>query len=171
MFKKFVYLIIICSAYSLCGAAQRGEEDYNLKAAFIYNFTKYIDWGDRDSGPFTIGVIGDSPVYNSLREIAKTKTVNNREIQLYHFNDPDDIIPCHILFISADNSFSLSSVLARVNKGTLTISEEPGYADFGTAFNFFIDNHKLKFEANISALNEEGMKASSQLLKLATIVK
>ncbi|KAA9036364.1 YfiR family protein [Ginsengibacter hankyongi] len=171
MFKKIVYLITLCSAYSLCGVAQRGEEDYKLKAAFIYNFTKYIDWGNANSGAFSIGVIGNSPVYNSLQEIAKTKTVNNKRIVVFHFDDPDDIIPCHILFISANNSFSLSSVLARVSKGTLTISEEPGFADFGTAFNFFVDNHKLKFEANINTLNEEGMKASSQLLKLATIVK
>jgi YfiR/HmsC-like len=57
-----------------------------------------------------------------------------------------------------------------IDKGTLTISEQPGFAGMGTAFNFVPDHDKLKFEANVNSINEAGLKASSKLLKLAIIV-
>lgn len=170
MFKKIVFFIIIWSTCRTLAFAQTGENEYDLKAAFIYKFTKYIDWGNTVSNTFTIAVIGNSPVYTSLRKIARTKTVGHKKIAVLHFNSPDDITPCNIIFISANSYFSLPNVLARIDKGTLTISEEPGFADLGTAFNFILDHDKLKFEANINSINEEGLKVSSQLLKLAIIV-
>lgn len=151
--------------------AQQREAEANLKAAFIYNFIKYIDWNAPVNDPFIIAVIGSSPVYNSLQEIANVETVNGKKIIVLHFNNPDDITPCNILFISANSPFSLSSILVRAAKSTLTIGEEPGYAEMGTAFNFVLVKGKLKFEANLDAIAAAGLKASSQLLKLALIVK
>ncbi|HMC99217.1 MAG TPA: YfiR family protein, partial [Ferruginibacter sp.] len=65
---------------------------------------------------------------------------------------------------------SLQSVLDRAGKGVLTVSEEPGLAKQGTAFNFIVNNDKLKFEANLKAIYAAGLKAGAQLLKLAIIV-
>lgn len=143
---------------------------YDLKAAYIYKFIRYINWENTISDTFTIGVIGTSPVYYSLQKIARTKKVNNKRIVVLHFNGPDDITPCNIIYITANSYFSLANVLARIDKGTLTISEEPGFAELGTAFNFVLDHDKLKFEVNKNSINEEGLKVSSQLLKLAIIV-
>jgi len=170
MFKKLLFIILMC--YSSANAiAQQREVEANLKAAFIYNFIKYINWKAPADDPFIIAVIGTSPVYNSLQEIAKVESINGKKIVIVHFNNPDDITPCNILFISANSEYSLSSILIRVGKGTLTISEEPGYAEMGTAFNFVLVRDKLKFEANPHAIEAAGLKASSQLLKLALIVK
>jgi len=167
--KRFLWLILLCAAGG-AALSQAGEKESDLKAAFIYNFTKYIDWGAPLSDPFIIGVVGSSPVYNSLQEIAATKMVNDKKIVILHFNNPDEITSCNILFISANSYFSLASVLARIDKGTLTISEQPGFAGLGTAFNFVVDHDKLKFEANIKSIDEAGLKASSKLLKLAIII-
>jgi len=151
--------------------AQTKEQEANLKAVFIYNFTKYIEW-DTASGSdeFLIGVIGSSPVTAALEEIATTKRVNNKRIIVRVFKKPEDMSYCQVLFIPGDIPFSLESILSRVEKGTLTVSEEEGYGRLGTAFNFFISKDKLKFEANLKAIYAAGLKAGSQLLKLATIV-
>lgn len=149
--------------------AQNAEEEPTLKAAFVYNFTKYIDW-DSDTNDFTIGVIGASPVYDALQEIAKSKTVKGKRIIVRRFNKPEEITTCNILFISANIPYALSSILDKTNKGTLTISEANGFAEQGTAFNFIVVHDKLKFEANVKSINAAGLKASSQLLKLAKIV-
>jgi hypothetical protein len=67
---------------------------------------------------------------------------------------------------------ALEDILAKTaDKGILVISEKDGYAELGAAFNFVIVNRKLKFEANVKAINSAGLTASSQLLKLAIIVK
>jgi hypothetical protein len=150
---------------------QQQEREANLKAAFIYNFTKYIVWDTTAAGNnFVIGIIGNSPVTGPLMEIAKSNNVENRKIVIKRFARPDDITNCDILFIPGSLPFSLESILGKLNRGVLTISEEEGYAKMGTAFNFVIVNDKLKFEANLKAISSEGLKAGSQLLKLAIIV-
>ena len=169
MIKRFLYLLIICSA-AISAGAQVIDEESKLKAAFVYNFTKYIDWDVPNMDEFTIGVLGSSSIYNSLIEIARTKTVNDKRIVIRHFNKPEEIINCNILFISANTTHTPEPVLSKVGKGTLTVSEESGFAEQGTAFNFFVKNDKLKFEANVKSINAAGLKASSQLLKLAIIV-
>jgi len=170
MLKRFVYLLLISlSATALKGQTQ--EQEPTLKALFIYNFINYIDWDtDNSQNDFVIGVIGSSSVTNSLLEIAKNKTVKNKKIIIKVFDRPEDIGNCQILFIPKDLPFSLHSILEKVDKGVLTISEETGYAEQGTAFNFVVTNDKLKFEANVKAINMAGLKAGSQLLKLAKII-
>jgi YfiR/HmsC-like len=171
MVKRLLLLFCISSLAGVHASCQVQVHKANLEAAFIYNFIKYIDWDvDENTETFTIGVIGASPVYNSLVEIAGTKTVDSKKIVVLHFDSPDEIVFCNILFIPASTSFSLSSILSRAGPGMLTIGEKDGYAEAGTAFNFIVVNDKLRFEANVKAIISAGLKASSQLLKLAKIV-
>lgn len=169
MLKRCFFITLFFILGGVHAIAQNREEEATLKAAFVYNFTKYIDWFS-DENNFIIGVIGTSPVYDALQEIAKTKTVKGKRILVRLFNKPEEITTCNILFISANVPYSLSSILDKTNKGTLTISEENGFAEQGTAFNFIVVRDKLKFEANVKSINAAGLKASSQLLKLAKIV-
>jgi uncharacterized protein DUF4154 len=170
MYKRFLCLIIL-SGYLVSTGMQTTEQEANLKAAFIYNFTKYIDWDtNRTDSNFVIGIVGSSPIITPLNEIAKTNTVNNERIVIRVFSKPEEIEGCNILFIPANSPFSLQSILDRTERGELTISEKAGYAKQGTAFNLVIINNKLKFEANLKAIADAGLKAGSQLLKLAIIV-
>ena len=168
--KKLWFLLQLC-CFAAVANAQPGVQEADLKGAFIYNFTKYVDWNHYNTGnTFIIGVIGSSSVVTSLKEIAETNTVNSKKIEIRVFEDPAQIEFCNILFIPKNIPFPLSSILSNMNKGMLTISEEPGFASQGTAFNFVRKNGKLKFEANLKALGKADIKAGSQLLKLAIIV-
>lgn len=173
MIKKWLYLIVILSLTGFSPGVQTEAEEYNLKAAFIYNFTKFIDWDSLIPGnEFIIGVVDSSPIYEPLTEIAKTNTVNDRKIIIRQYSKLDEISLCHVLFISRNTSLSLDDILAKAAvKGMLTISEKAGYAKQGTAINFIVVNNKLKFEANTKTINSAGLTASSQLLKLAIIVE
>lgn len=165
-------VFFLCTAFSANRQNDKASE-YNLKAAFIYNFTKYIEWNAAaDEGNFTIGIIGTSPINAPLVEIVKTETVNGKKITIKQFSNPSEISFCNILFISRNTNASLPDILAKTdNKGTLVVSEQENYAREGSAINFVIVNRKLKFQANVNAINEAGLTASSQLLKLAIIVK
>ena len=168
--KRFPILFAACLFFLAPSTAQIQEKESNVKAAFIYNFTKYIEWDTNNGDEFVIGIIGTSPIYQPLSDIAATKTVQNKRIVIRQVNKPEEIANCDILFISANSSFPLSSIFANTHRGTLLISETPGYANMGTALNFIVEHDKLKFEANLKSISDEGLKASSQLLKLATIV-
>ncbi len=171
LLKKLLFIIVVCCS-AHCVIAQNGEQEANLKAAFIYNFTKYIDWSSYNNRDvFVIGVVGeDSRVIPALKEISKTRTINNKRIEIKVINTLSDITDCDIVFITKKCRFPLASVLNRVGRGVLTISESKGFAAQGTDFNFIVVNQRLKFEANLSAIASSGLKAGSQLLKLAIIV-
>jgi hypothetical protein len=172
-FRLFAtFLFFTACTFTMWGQKDKASE-YNLKAAFIYNFTRYIEWKDEsEENEFIIGVIGTSPINNPLGEIVKTETVDNKKITIKRFNKPADISFCHILFISQNAGIALDDILAKTSgKGMLIVSEQNGYAEQGTAINFVVVNSKLKFEANVKAINSAGLTASSQLLKLAIIIK
>jgi hypothetical protein len=172
LFKILVLLLFtICSITVLSQREKVGE--YNMKAAFIYNFTKYVEWkAATGENEFIIGVIGTSPISDPLVEVVRTETVDGKKIVIKQFNKPAEIGFCHILFISRNATIALEDILAKTaGKGMLIVSEQDGYAEQGTAINFIIVNRKLKFEANVKAINAAGLTASSQLLKLAIIIK
>jgi hypothetical protein len=151
--------------------AQSRETESNLKAAYIYNFTQYINWeAGHDDEDFIIGELGYSGLDSALGTIARNYLVNNHRIILRHYNKPEDIGYCQILFIPEKCDYPLHTILKRLRRGVLTIAEKKGYAREGVALNFVLVNDKLKFEANEKAIYNMGLKASSQLLKLAIIV-
>ena len=172
LLKKILFLVLLMGAAAPAAFAQNGEQEANLKAAFIYNFTKYIDWENYNHNDvFIIGVIGtDAPIISPLREIAKKYTIKNKRIEIRILQYPSDVSDCDLVFIPKECRFPLTDVLAYAGKSVLTISEKDGYASMGTDFNFIIVNQKLKFEANLKALASSGLKVGSQLLKLAIIV-
>ncbi|HMC99850.1 MAG TPA: YfiR family protein, partial [Ferruginibacter sp.] len=80
--------------------AQTQEQEANLKAVFIYNFTKYIEWeNEPPGGDFVIGIVGNAAIDNPIAEIAKTNTVKNKRIVIRHYYRAEDIGNCQILFI------------------------------------------------------------------------
>jgi len=169
--RYILFLIFIMSGDAF-SRSQTEAEEYNLKAAFIYNFTNFIDWGAlQPDEPFVIGIMGSSLIKEPLEEIARTKTVNNRKIIVREFSNPDEITSCNILFVSQKTPFSLEDILSKTtSKKILLISERSGYANQGACLNFVVANDRLKFEANLNAINALGLKVSSQLLKLAILV-
>ena len=169
-----VILLLLCFCVGSSFRQDKESSEYKLKAVFIYNFTLYVDWDPSiKSDEFVIGVLGNSPIDEPLEEIARTKTCNGKKITIRHYNSADELSQsfCHILFIPRNSSASLDAVLSKVPKGTMTVSEKPGCAARGTAMNFVIVDNKLRFESNPKAITSAGLKASSQLLKLAIIVE
>jgi len=171
MLAKRFLLVVLISFFAGAITAQNADQEAKLKAAFIYNFTKYIEWGKYNQGSdFVIGITGDSPITESLKEIANQNTIDNKRITIKTIRNASEIEDCNILFIPHKSRFSLNTLLRKAGPGVLTISEEAGFAERGTAFNFVIINNRLKFEANLKAISSAGLKAGSQLLKLAIIV-
>ena len=147
-------------------------KEYELKATFIYHFTKYIQWpDDHTSETFDIAVFGDSKIIAPLEKIAKIRLIDDRKIRIKHFDHIQNIDSCHILFISASQKRGLSRILKEVqNKNILTISDSEGFARRGVAINLVIVEGKIKFEINSKALERAGLQASSQLVKLAKLI-
>ncbi|MEP7236608.1 MAG: YfiR family protein [Ferruginibacter sp.] len=169
MLKRISFLLLLSCFIKSSVVAQANQES-SLKAVFIYNFTKYIEWDNLNSeNNFIIGIMGSSSVDLPMEAIAKNNLIKNKKIIFKHFSSPEDISYCHILFIPRDFPISIKSVSEKVDKKVLVIAEKPGASRQGASINFIIVNDKLKFEISQDAMSAAGLKASSQLLKLAII--
>lgn len=174
--KKFCFLLLIhfitLPVVALADNNEETRQEYNLKAVFIYNFSRYIQWNEvKDTGPFEIAVIGDSEIINPLNNIAVKKLVNDRKIFIKHFQDISDINSCHILFIPESKIKHMDEILEKVKQyNTLTIADSEGAAVKGVAINFVMVKEKIKFELNSLAIDRVGLKVSSQLKKIAILV-
>jgi hypothetical protein len=152
-------------------SGQGQDIETNLKAAFLYNFTRYVDWPDNgEQTEFVIGIVGPSDLDDALKEIARSSEIGNKKIVIRHFDKLEQIEPCQLLFVARRSKMKLAEVLARAGKNELTVGEEPGAARSGTIFDFIRVGDKLRFEVNMKALESSGLRISSQLLRLAIVV-
>lgn len=145
-----------------------------LKASYIYNFTKYIDWPDKyKQGTFVIGVLGSSSFYNDLTALLSTKTVGAQKFEIKSFISAESVSGvCHVLFIPSENSSLLPDVLKKLkNNSTLIVTEKSGLAKQGSAINFVVENNKQKFELNKTNIEKYNLKVSNTLLSLAVLIE
>jgi len=178
LYKTFI-LIIITAGVSVgtmldTSAETKPSPEYLIKAAFLFNFTKFVEWPaesfKNDLSPFNLCILGADPFGPALDTI-KDKTVKGRQLKIRRVNKVNDMEGCHILFISASEKENLKHILnfAR-NSNILTVSEIEGFAQLGGIINFIIIDKKVQFEINPDAAQHSKLKISSQLLKLAKIV-
>ena len=147
--------------------------EYEIKATFVYHFTKYIRWPDIDSAEtFDIGILGKSEITAPLEEIARKRSAYDKRIRILHFNSIRHVEDCRLLFIPSSEKENLQEILSAVeNKSILTVGESEGFAREGVAINFIILEGKTKFELNSRVIDRAGLQVSSQLIKLAILIE
>lgn len=154
------------------------DREYEIKAAYLYNFGKYVEWSSEAdaaigvNSPFLIGVVGDNPFGNALENVARAKQLGGRRIVIHGIRTADDYRHCHILFFPRGTTEPLASaVLERARQApTLLVGEHDGFVEAGGCANFSIRANRVKFEINPDAAQRRGLRISSRLLRLGTIV-
>jgi hypothetical protein len=147
-----------------------------LKAAFLYNFANYIEWPattfPSPQSPFIIGVLGPDPFGSLLEQLTK-KTVRGRPIVYRHFDSPQNVGECNILFIgvTVSDADCLAAIAATRGHHVLIVTEANGLARRGSVVNFFVEQNKLRFEINPAAAQQRALRISSKLLSLARLVE
>jgi uncharacterized protein DUF4154 len=149
--------------------------EYQLKAAFLYNFAKFIEWPPGDfadaSTPLRICVLGQDPFGQELRNIANDKIVNGRKLQVNQVGDLQTARACHILFIASSQKAGLKQALESLRgTGALTVGDTKGFVEQGGMINFVLENERVRFEVNHKAAEQAGLKISSKLLNVAKSV-
>jgi uncharacterized protein DUF4154 len=156
--------------------AQAGSSvEYQVKAAFLFNFAKFIEWPPNafpsDKSPITICVFKHDPFGTALDEVIRGKTINNRAILARRINELPDLKPCQLVFVNSAEDKLLSEILNSL-KGTsaLVVGEGDGFAERGGGIQFFLEDNKLRFAINVDAVQRARLNVSSKLLALARIV-
>lgn len=173
LLRTFVLLLLSCRLTS--GAAPNLTE-YQVKAAYIYNFTQFMDWPTNafatTNAPVVIGILGEDPFGRILDEVVRNEVVRGRPLVVKRLRPDEDLRDCCVLFISRSEKERLPAVLHQLRGSpVLTISDSNGFAQQGGMVNLILVNQTVKMEINQTAVETAGLQVSSKLLKLARIVK
>lgn len=147
--------------------------EYQLKAAFIYNFVKFVDWPPTTftnaSEPYVIGVLGDNVFGDELEQAIANKTINGRALVCQKFRSAREAVGCQVLFISSSEKLHFKRILADLRgQSILTISEADGFIDDGGIINFVpMPDRTVRFQINQQAAKDVRLQISSDLLNLA----
>ncbi|EMR02921.1 YfiR family protein [Cesiribacter andamanensis] len=167
-----LFVVMVALFLGAQHSVQAQGTDYKFHTVFIYNFTKYIKWPDEaPAGSFVIGVLGKSGITEPLKEMAATKTVNGKPIEIKIYNTVEEIKDCHMMFIPTDRSKDLAAIRSKLaSQPTLIISEKAGLAQQGSAINFILADGRWKFEVNQASTELHKLKISQELVKFAAKV-
>lgn len=150
--------------------------EYEVKAAFLYNFTRFVEWPPdalRDTDePFVIAVLGHDPFGPVLDGTVAGKTVAGHRIEVRRAARVDEVLDAQMVFIAASERASAPAILKALDRpGVLTVGDTEGFAGRGGTINFVLQERRVRFEINPASAEQAGLKMSSQLLKLATLVR
>lgn len=171
-----VLLTLLASLLPGWAAAQNGGAgEYQVKAAMLYNLTKFVDRPNESAGnaptSFTVCVIGRDPFGSSL-DALKGRPVKGQKLHVSHLSGSEEIGTCQLLFVSSSEKRNLATILAAANRrSVLTVSDLGRFAASGGMIGFVEVEGKIRLEVNLDAAQNASLKISSQLLKLARVVK
>lgn len=169
--------VMVLSNFGRSAARDTSEiPEYELKAAFIYNFAKFITWPagsfTDSASPIILAVLGDDPFGPRLPETLASKSVNGHPIHIVYVSSGTVVPMCHILFIANSENDRLVPALERVaGRPVLTVGDSPRFADQGGMINLFLDGKAVRFEINANATESGGFKVSSKLGGLGVIIR
>jgi hypothetical protein len=174
---RIAALVLIATVISMAWTPIAVAEETNesqVKAAFVYNFTQFVQWPNRSltSGEpkMSLCVLGDDPLGNTL-ELLRGKITSDGPLSVTRIARVEDSGRCQILYVAKSERDQVRTILKGIGAGVLTIGEMDHFASSGGIINFVIVGNRVSFEINTDATERARLKISSHLLKLAKIVK
>jgi YfiR/HmsC-like len=149
--------------------------EYQLKAAFLFNFAKFIDWPPASftnpQASFSICILGADPFGSAMDELLQGKTIGDRRVSVQRSHQIADMRHCQMVFVSSSEKARVREIIEGL-KGTnaLVVGETEGFAAAGGAIQFAIEDNHVRFLINTDAAERAGLKVSSKLLSLARVV-
>ena len=146
-----------------------------IKAAFLYNFGRFVEWPQEDARnehKLVIGILGEDPFGPVLDETVRGKKAAGRPFEIKRLSSVDNAASCHLVFVSSSERRPLGKVLAALNGAkVLTVGETPDFLDKGGMINFVIENERVRIDLNLSTTQAVGLNVSSQLIRVAREVR
>jgi hypothetical protein len=142
------------------------RDESQIKAAFLYKFTAYVDWPDgafaTADAPLTIGVIGADALATELEQVVAGRKVNDRLVAVRRLKPDDPLKGVQIVFIGQGTSMHL-----RPSPGLLVVTEAEAALTQGSVINFVLVDRRVRFEIALDAAEKNGLRLSSRLLAVA----
>lgn len=158
-------------------AAEQQPLEYQVKAAFLLNFTRFVEWpaapesqGTPAPGsPFSLCIVGEDPFGHMLDQLVDGENVGGRKISVRRIRR-EEPGSCSLIYISAQEK-NPGQIVAAAGPGVLIVGEGDGFLDQGGMIAFVVENRRVRFDIDPAAVRKAGLKISSRLLNVARIVR
>jgi len=179
--RRWTFVALLLSGLPLSSVSRAASvtpisRECEIKAAFIYNFTKFVEWpvgGLADHrAPFVIGVLGDSGCDAALERLASDHQINGHPIEVHKVASAQEVRSVQILYVSRTQEQQFAALASAITVApVLTVGESATFVSAGGMVNFVQQDNKLRFEINVHSATQAGLRVSAQVLKLATSVR
>jgi YfiR/HmsC-like len=164
-----ICLAVLIVALPTKRATATGPSEYEVKAVFLFNFAKFVEWPDNAfpdaSTPFVIGVLGQDPFGSYLDETVRGERLNSRPLIVQRYRNAGEIKHCNVLFISRSESDRLDQIVASLKyRRILTVTDA---ATGEVVIRFVNDGNRIRFKIDVQAAKAANLTISSKLLRLA----
>jgi hypothetical protein len=162
-------LVLMVALVSGVRAEDAGRVEYPLKAAFLARFIRYVDWPASEQA-LVVAVLGEDPFGPTLERALDARGAGGRRVAVRRYRSAAELEECAVLFVSRTAMREWPLMRARLQgRPVLTVGEAEGFAAEGGIVNFFVQDHRLRFEVNRAAADRAGLRLSSRLLSLARL--
>lgn len=162
-----LYVIALFAARLALAVPPSGE--YQIKAAYLLNFARYVEWPATrlpPGAPLRICVLGRDPFGGALEGL-EGRQVQGREVRVRQADSLDQTADCHIVFISGSEERRMGPILRGLaDRAVLTVSDIDGFVEAGGGIGLVIEDQRVRFDINQGPLLRDNLRASSQLLRL-----
>jgi hypothetical protein len=146
-----------------------GTGEYEIKAAFLYNFVRLVEWpAGASTGSMRICIAGPHPIQERIEETVRGETMEGQPLTVRSVLQPDT--GCDVLFIPRRFAAAEEYLRAVEGRPVLTVGESPDFIHQGGIVNFFLEGKRVRFEINPTAAMHASLRISSRLLQLARLV-
>lgn len=157
-------------------AIEPSAKEAQIMSAFLYNFTKFVEWPPERfssaAAPIVLGIFGDSFIEDELAAVVNGRKINGRDLLVRRVVTLAEVTSAHVVFVGATEESRFADIRRGLKDGAvLTVGESAEFLDDGGAIRFLLEAQRLRFEINISAAQRSHLKISSQLQKLAAVVR
>lgn len=176
LWRVVVMFLLASFGFDRALADNHDKLEARVKAAFVYNFTKFVQWPPHawqnvPANRFTVGILGHNTFGEEIWGI-QGKDVRGRTIEVRLFKSLSELEPCPLLFISRSEADQLEQILARIKEqAVLTVGDSAGFLQRGGMIKLQKIDQKIRFAINLAAAQAAGLQISSKLLKLATSIE
>jgi hypothetical protein len=164
--------MLVCT-HARAENAPQGPSEYQVKAVFLYNFVKFVEWPATPAGqegPIEICVLGKDPFGGALERVVEGKTVNARQIVIRRIGEIAAARSCQVLFVSASEAGRVSELTKAIRgRNVLTVSGIDRFCERGGIITFLMEGQRVRFQINPKMATSAGLKISSKLLQLAVV--
>jgi hypothetical protein len=176
--RSIFFWAAVCTVLSglwVCRAQSTGVAEYEIKATFLYDFAKFVDWPPKavssERAPFILCIVGADPFGNMLDSSVRGQRIDQHQIVIRRVSRSEDLTICQIAFISRAENKYLPAILDGLRgSSTLVVGDSQDFAKRGGGIQLYLEDKAVHFSINVDSVQRAHLAISSNVLELAKIV-